>query len=75
MPVDREIALEWGRACGESECDGLRIPVIDSLLVPTAGCRNLVLASCNVKDFSLYSIKGRNPWNGGGMPPRHPCNE
>lgn len=72
--VDREIVLEWGRVCGEGECDGLRVRVIDSLLAATAVCRNLVLASCNVKDSSLYSIKGRKPLNGGGMPRRHSCN-
>ena len=65
LSVDLEIALEWGRVCGESEKKGMPLPVIDSLLAATAICRNLALVTRNEKDFARYAIKVLNPWNGG----------
>lgn len=64
LAVDSEIALEWGRLCGENERRGAPVPVIDGLLAATAICRNLVLVSRNEKDFGNYPIRVLNPWNG-----------
>lgn len=65
LTVEMEIALEWGRVCGESENRGMPLPIIDSLLATTAICENLTLVTRNEKDFTRYAIKTVNPWNGG----------
>jgi predicted nucleic acid-binding protein len=64
LVVDMEIALEWGRVCGESEKKGMPLPVIDSLLASTAICGNFTLVTRNERDFARYAIKTLNPWNG-----------
>ena len=62
VPVEEDIALEWGLYCGASERKGLRFPVVDSLLAACCIARNLVIVTRNEKDFESFPVKRVNPW-------------
>src|SRR3974390_2217853 len=36
LPLDEEVAIEWGRVMGEADAAGRPLPIIDSLLAATA---------------------------------------
>ena len=63
LPVDEDVALEWGMFCGASERKGLSLPAIDSLLAVSCVVHNLVIVTRNDKDFECYPIKRVNPWS------------
>lgn len=64
LPVDGEVALEWGRLTGESEAAGQPVPVIDGMLAATALCHHLTLVTRNERDFAGFPIPIFNPWEG-----------
>lgn len=65
LPLDLDMALEWGLVSAANESLGKPAPVIDALLAVTAMARNLALVTRNDKDFSGFPIKVLNPWNPG----------
>lgn len=64
LPVDEEVALEWGRLTGDSEAAGKPVPVIDSLLAATALTHHLTLVTRNERDFAPFPVAILNPWEG-----------
>ncbi len=62
VPVDDAVALAWGRLQGEAERAGVKLPVIDSLLVATAECHALTVVTRNVADFEKCGANTCNPW-------------
>lgn len=62
LPIDQEVALEWGLLCAALEAKGRPAPVIDSLLAATAVTYNLAIVTRNQKDFQELPVKTVNPW-------------
>lgn len=62
LPIDDEVALEWGVLLGAEERDGRPRPVIDSLIAATAMIRGLTLVTRNSSDFEALPIQLFNPW-------------
>ncbi len=62
LPIDGEVALEWGALQGGLERFGNPVPVIDSLIAATAICHNLTLVTRNTADFKRIPVKLLNPW-------------
>ena len=59
LPVDREIAVHWGRMLGKLRDP---MPAIDSLLAATALVHGLEIATRNVRDFKASGVSVFNPW-------------
>ena len=57
LPVDRAIALEWGRISAPRS-----VPPIDGLLAATALVRGMTLVTRNVKDFADLGVSYLNPF-------------
>lgn len=62
LPLDLEMALEWGLVSAANDSRGQPAPVVDALLAVTAITRNLTLVTRNDKDFSHFPLKLLNPW-------------
>lgn len=65
LPLDLDMALEWGLTSAANESRGKPAPVVDALLAVTAIARNLTLVTRNDKDFAGFPVKIVNPWNHG----------
>lgn len=63
LPLDLDMALEWGLVSATNERRGKPAPVVDALLAVTAIARNLTLVTRNEKDFIGFPVKVVNPWN------------
>ena len=64
IPVDDEVALEWGRIAADGQKRGRELPIIDGLLVATATVRGLTLVTRNERDCSGRGAPTLNPWTG-----------
>lgn len=62
LPLDLDMALEWGLVSAVNDSRGKPAPVVDALLAVTAITRNLTLVTRNDKDFSGFPVKVLNPW-------------
>lgn len=60
LPIDREIAEEWGRMNAPRP-----LPVVDGLLAATARVHGLTLATRNVADIARTGADYVNPWETG----------
>lgn len=62
IDIDRETALVWGKLQGESEQQGERLPVMDSLIAATATAHGLTVVTRNIKDMERCRARVCNPW-------------
>lgn len=62
LPLDLDMALEWGLLSAANEHRGIPAPVVDALLAVTAITHNLTLVTRNDKDFAAFPVKVLNPW-------------
>ena len=62
LPLDLDMALEWGLLSAANERRGTPAPVVDALLAVTAITHNLALVTRNDKDFVAFPLKVINPW-------------
>lgn len=62
LPIDDEVALEWGRLCAEAEQRGHPRPVVDAFLAATAIVHHLTLVTRNTSDFAFTRANVFNPW-------------
>jgi toxin FitB len=62
LPVDRAVALEWGRLSAEGRRGGRDLPVVDGLLLATAASRGLVFVTRNERDCAGRGVPVHNPW-------------
>jgi toxin FitB len=69
LPVDDQVAIEWGRLSAEANRAGRPLPVIDGLLLATAAVRGLTLVTRNVRDCAERGVTLLNPWD---IDPRDP---
>jgi len=63
LDIDLETALCWGRIQGEAEQEGLKLPVMDSLIAATAAAHGLIVVTRNVKDMERCKARVINPWD------------
>ena len=63
LPVERDVALEWGRICGEAESVGKRRPAIDSLIAATALVHKMKLVTRNINDMAGLGVPIFNPFD------------
>lgn len=62
LPIDAEVALEWGKVCAEAERSGHPRPSIDALLAATAITHHLTLVTRNTADIAHTRAEVFNPW-------------
>ncbi len=62
IDINRETALVWGKLQGESEQQGERLPVMDSLIAATATAHGLIVVTHNLKDMERCRARVCNPW-------------
>lgn len=62
LPIAKEVALEWGRICGESERAGRKRPAIDALIAATASVHGMELVTRNVEDMVGMGVPILNPF-------------
>ena len=62
LPVEKEVAFEWGRMCGESERVGKKRPAVDTLIVATASVHKMTLVTRNVDDMVGMGVPVLNPF-------------
>lgn len=62
LDLDFDIMINWGETLGELSKNGLKVPVVDSLLAATADECKLSIVTRNVQDFRFYHVGVLNPW-------------
>ncbi len=62
LPIDTEVASQWGILLGKTEKAGKKLPVIDSLIAATATVHNLTVVTRNTKDLEKCQAQAFNPW-------------
>ena len=62
LEISEKIATTWGEIQANSEKDGKKMPVIDSLIAATAIKNNLTVVTRNVKDIENSGCISINPW-------------
>ncbi|MFC1850335.1 type II toxin-antitoxin system VapC family toxin [candidate division CSSED10-310 bacterium] len=63
LPVNLEIAENWGILQGRAKKEGKTLSAIDGLLASTSYTHNMILVTRNEKDFFAAKIEVLNPWN------------
>lgn len=63
LPVDEEIAREWGQMSAEGRATGRELPATDGLLLATAQIHDLVLVTRNERDCANRGVEILNPWS------------
>jgi predicted nucleic acid-binding protein len=62
LPIDQDIALEWGRLSAEGQKSGRVLPAIDGLLLATATVHGMTLVTRNERDCAGRGTAIFNPW-------------
>lgn len=62
LSLDLDILCTWGNVQGQSEKNGIPLPVMDSLIAATAIAKNLTVATRNVYDIERCQASVFNPW-------------
>jgi toxin FitB len=63
LPVDEEVALEWGRISAQGQQQGRVLPAVDGLLVATALVHGMTLVTRNERDCAGRGVPTLNPWS------------
>ena len=63
LPVEKDVALEWGRICGEAERIGNHRPAVDAMIAATAAKHHLILVTRNVDDMAGMGVGIFNPFS------------
>lgn len=62
LPVEKAVALEWGRICGDAERIGKKRPVVDAMIAATALVHGMKLVTRNVEDMAGMGVPILNPF-------------
>ena len=63
LPLNENILDTWAKICGQSEAQGKKLPIMDSLIAATASENNLVIVTRNLSDFAFSSVNVFSPWD------------
>lgn len=63
LDFNAETALVWGRMTADLEQQGVKLPLMDSLLAAQALHHDYILATRNIDDFNVSGIQLINPWD------------
>jgi hypothetical protein len=63
LPIDYAVAERWGDLMARSRRSGIALSVMDGFFAATALAKDLTLVTRNVRDFSLFGVRLRNPWD------------
>jgi len=63
IPVDSQLARQWGELLGIFSKKGLTRPIMDTLIAASAMHGDLILITRNTDDFKLFETKLHSPWN------------
>ncbi len=63
LPVDLDIAEEWGRLQARARAAGRPLPAIDGLLVATALVHRFAMVTRDTRDMSGRGVDLENPWS------------
>jgi predicted nucleic acid-binding protein len=63
LPVDEEVALEWGRLIASGRMVRREPPPVDGLLLATAAVHGLTLVTRNERDCAGHGVPVLNPWS------------
>jgi predicted nucleic acid-binding protein len=58
-----DILNTWAVICGQSEAEGKKLPIIDSLIAATAYEHDLIIVTRNITDFTFSSVRIFSPWD------------
>lgn len=62
LPIDAQIAEQWGDLMAGTRRQGLALSVMDGFLAATALVSGLVVVTRNTKDFAPVGVPVFNPW-------------
>lgn len=62
LPIDYEVAREWGRLSAAGRATGRELPATDGLLLATAKIHDLVFVTRNERDCANRGVETLNPW-------------
>ena len=63
LPLNENILDTWAKICGQSEAQGKKLPIMDSLIAATASENNLIIVTRNFSDFAFSSVNVFSPWD------------
>ena len=63
LPIDDDVAREWGRMSAEGRATGRELPATDGLLLATAKIHELVFVTRNERDCANRGVETVNPWD------------
>jgi predicted nucleic acid-binding protein len=64
LPIDLQVALQWGELAARHRQSGRRPSVTDELIAATARVHDLVVVTRNVADFEDSGCRIVCPWSG-----------
>ena len=64
LSVDQEVAVAWGTLAAVAQAGGRPLPVVDGLLLATAGAHGVTLVTRNVSDCAGRGVPVLDPWTG-----------
>ncbi|OHD13343.1 MAG: hypothetical protein A2086_14685 [Spirochaetes bacterium GWD1_27_9] len=62
LDINFQVISKWGELVGLYEKKGIILPIIDSLLISTSICYNMIFVTRNVKDIKILECNYLNPW-------------
>lgn len=62
LPIDVEVAREWGRLSADGIRGGRKLPVVDGLLLATAAVHGLTLVTRNTQHCADRGVDVVDPW-------------
>lgn len=62
LEVDETVALTWGKAEGEAERKGRKMPVVDGLIAATALAHGLVVVTRDRSGVEVSGVEVFDPW-------------
>ena len=63
LDITPEVIIAWGKLQAETELNGQKLPVTDSLIAATAQIHNMTVVTRNVSDMERCGVEVLNPWD------------
>ena len=63
IPIDLNVAVEWGAIQGAAELLGKPMPTVDGLIAVSGLVHNCIVVTRNISDMAQSSVELLNPWS------------